>query len=219
LLAIGGASLVTLLTIGGALGLGPGAAMGDTDRSSDSAAQAADPSAPDTSTDPESPTDGSDSSGSDWLTVEDAPKDPEDSPHQSEPGLPPKSGKGERIVFDMSDQRVWLVDGSGQVERTYLVSGSLHDNLQPGTYEVYSKSPTAVSFDGNETMKYMVRFAHGENAAIGFHDVPRDPDGSLVQTKAELGEPQSAGCIRQWSDDAKALWNFADVDTKVVVTA
>lgn len=193
--------------------------MGDTDRSrDDSAAQAADASTPDTSTDPDPSTDGSDSSGSDWLTVEDAPKEREDSPHQAEPGLPAKSGKGERIVFDMSDQRVWLVDGSGQVERTYLVSGSLHDNLQPGTYEVYSKSPTAVSFNGDETMKYMVRFAHGANAAIGFHDVPRYADGSLVQTKAELGEPQSAGCIRQWTDDAKALWDFADVDTKVVVT-
>ena len=32
LLAIGGAGLVTLLTVGGALGFGPGAAMGDTDR-------------------------------------------------------------------------------------------------------------------------------------------------------------------------------------------
>ena len=34
----------------------------------------------------------------------------------------------------MSDQRVWLVNGRDKVTRTYLVSGSLHDNLDPGRY-------------------------------------------------------------------------------------
>jgi lipoprotein-anchoring transpeptidase ErfK/SrfK len=218
LLAIGGASLVTLLTIGGALGLGPGAAMGETKKDSDRALQSSSAADQDAAT-PDSGASGSDDSSSDWLTIDEAPKDAEDSPSEADPAVPARSGNGKRIVFDMSDQRVWLVDDSGAVERTYLVSGSLHDNLQPGTYAVFSKSMDALSFNNDETMKYMVRFAHGENAAIGFHDVPRDGDGDLVQTKADLGEPQSAGCIRQWVNDAKALWRFADVDTKVVVTA
>jgi lipoprotein-anchoring transpeptidase ErfK/SrfK len=76
-----------------------------------------------------------------------------------------------------------------------------------------------VSFDGRETMRFMVRFASGRNAPIGFHDIPRRPDGSLVETRTELGTPQSAGCIRQWGPDAKALWRFAPVGTSVVVTA
>jgi lipoprotein-anchoring transpeptidase ErfK/SrfK len=44
-------------------------------------------------------------------------------------------------------------------------------------------------------------------------------DGRLLQTRAQLGTPQSHGCIRQWLPDAKALWDFAPVGTKVVVTA
>ena len=52
----------------------------------------------------------------------------------------------------------------------------------------------------------MVRFAHGERAAIGFHDIPADHDGGLVQTRDQLGTPPSAGCIRQWRPDAVALW-------------
>jgi lipoprotein-anchoring transpeptidase ErfK/SrfK len=224
LVAIGGAGLITLLTVGGALGLGPGAAMGDTDRRgrdsagdtaqglptgsrSDPSADAGDSASPDSTT------------GDDWLTIDEAPATPDASDDQADTALPAGSGTGKRVVFDMSDQRVWLVGASGKVARTYLVSGSLHDNLEPGTYAVYSKSRNAVGFDHGETMKYMVRFAHGASAAIGFHDVPAYSDGTLVQTKAELGEPQSAGCIRQWADDAKALWKFADVDTKVVVTA
>jgi len=136
-----------------------------------------------------------------------------------DPPVPADSGDGKRIVFDQSDQRVWLVGDDDEVERTYLVSGSLYDNLFPGTYSVYSKSVQAWGVDDSGTMKYFVRFTHGTNgAAIGFHDIPID-DGQLVQTAAQLGTPQSHGCIRQLRDDAIALWDFAPVGTEVDVTA
>ena len=134
------------------------------------------------------------------------------------PTVPADSGQGRRIVFAMHDQRVWLVDADGEVQRTYLVSGSVTDNLHPGSYEVYSKSMDAIGVDDSGTMKYMVRFTHGANAAIGFHDIPV-LDGAKVQTRDELGTPQSHGCIRQWPPDAKALWEFAPVGTSVVVVA
>ena len=131
--------------------------------------------------------------------------------------MPFDSGEGRRVVFDQSAQRVWLVGDDGEALRTYLVSGSLDDNLEPGSYEVYSRSMRAWGIDGG-TMRYMVRFAHGETAAIGFHDIPYE-DGELMQTRAELGTPQSSGCVRQWRPDAKALWEFAPVGTPVEVVA
>lgn len=134
-----------------------------------------------------------------------------------EVAVPSKSGQGRRVVFDISEQRVWLVGGQGRVHRTYLVSGSKTDNLGPGRYEVYSRSRHAVSYTYEETMRFMVRFAHGETAAIGFHDIPRDQKGHRVQTREELGTPLSSGCIRQARPDAVALWKFADVGTDIVV--
>jgi lipoprotein-anchoring transpeptidase ErfK/SrfK len=137
------------------------------------------------------------------------------------PGVPVDSGTGRRVVFDMSDQRVWLVTpraGGDVALRTYLVSGSVTDNLAPGTYSVYSKSLQAWGVDDSGSMRYMVRFAHGSRAAIGFHDIPV-LDGELVQTRDDLGTPQSHGCIRQWRSDARALWRFAPRGTTVVVTA
>jgi hypothetical protein len=132
--------------------------------------------------------------------------------------VPAVSGTGKRVVFDMSDQRVWLVDADGKAERTYLVSGSLTDNLHPGTYAVYSKSRWATGIDDSGVMQYFVRFTHGANAAIGFHSIPTK-NGKALETRADLGTPESHGCIRQWLPDAKALWSFAPVGTKVVVTA
>jgi lipoprotein-anchoring transpeptidase ErfK/SrfK len=135
--------------------------------------------------------------------------------------LPASSGDGRRIVFSQSRQRVWLVDtssdGSDDVERTYLVSGSVQNNLQPGTYSVYSRSRWAVGVEDSGVMQYFVRFTQGPTgAAIGFHSIPTQDDVPL-QTRAQLGTPQSHGCIRQDLPDAIALWDFAPVGTNVVV--
>jgi len=118
----------------------------------------------------------------------------------------------------MSDQRVWLVSSRDRVRRTYLVSGSLTDNLDAGRYEVYSKSMNATGVDDSGTMKYMVRFAQGSRAPIGFHDIPV-LRGEKLQTVSQLGTPQSHGCVRQRRSDAQALWRFAPLGTTVVVLA
>ncbi|KRB74937.1 hypothetical protein ASE01_16285 [Nocardioides sp. Root190] len=134
-------------------------------------------------------------------------------------GLPADSGEGRRIVFSESLQRVWLVDDDEDVTRTYLVSGSVTDNLRTGTFAVFSRSRNAVGIDDSGTMEYFVRFTYGTGgSAIGFHTIPVD-DGKPVQTLKQLGTPLSHGCIRQERTNAIALWDFAPVGTTVVVTA
>ncbi|WP_141014069.1 L,D-transpeptidase [Nocardioides sambongensis] len=141
------------------------------------------------------------------------------------PALPADSGTGQRVVFSEGQQRVWLVDPRAKgadeegVVRSYLASGSVEDNLDPGTYQVFSRSRHAIGIDDSGTMEYFVRFTHGnEGAAIGFHSIPVD-DGEPVQTRAQLGTPLSHGCIRQARADAIALWRFAPTGSTVVVTA
>jgi hypothetical protein len=134
--------------------------------------------------------------------------------------VPASSGTGRRVVFSEHLQQVWLVGArDDKVHKTYLVSGSVTDNLQPGTYSVYSRSRHATGIDDSGVMEYFVRFTQGPTgAAIGFHSIPTK-HGRPLQTAAQLGTAQSHGCIRQWKPDAIALWRFAPVGTKVVVVA
>jgi lipoprotein-anchoring transpeptidase ErfK/SrfK len=134
--------------------------------------------------------------------------------------LPARSGDGRRIVYSISRQRVWLVRGGRQVERTYLVSGDLGQPAS-GTYRVYSKSRHTRSAVSPERMEHMVRFAHGRHtgAPIGFHSIPvHISTGRSAQRLSQLGTPLSAGCVRQGPQDAAHLWRFASVGAKVVVT-
>jgi lipoprotein-anchoring transpeptidase ErfK/SrfK len=133
--------------------------------------------------------------------------------------VPAASGTGRRIVFSQGLQHVWLVGTNEAVKRSYPVSGSVTDNLQPGSYSVYSRSRWATGVEDSGVMQYFVRFTQGPTgAAIGFHTIPTQ-NGVPLQTTAQLGTAESHGCIRQRTPDAIALWNYAPVGTKVVVVA
>jgi len=135
------------------------------------------------------------------------------------PKLPTDSGHGRRVVFDQSDQRVWLVASGGDVERSYLVTGSKWDNLRPGSYRVKSKTRQARTYGGGGTFEYFVKFAQGQTAAIGFHAVTVRNNGTLVYGRTDLGKARTPGCVEAMRADAAALWDFAPVGTSVVVTA
>ena len=124
------------------------------------------------------------------------------------------------IVYGRGDQRVWLVEADGTLFDTYLVSGR-ETRPDPGRYKVFSKSRHTRAYSGGITMEYMVRFTRlpGSGAAIGFHDIPVDRDGTPLQTEEELGQYRSAGCVRQSEEKAIQLYEWASVGTRVVVLA
>ena len=135
------------------------------------------------------------------------------------PPLPTHSGQGRRIVFDQSDQRVWLVAADGETKRSYLVTGSKWDNLRPGSYGVKSKIRHARTYRGGGTFEYFVKFAEGRTSAIGFHAVTVRNNGTLVYARDDVGTARTPGCVEAMPEDARALWEFAPVGTKVIVTA
>lgn len=65
-----------------------------------------------------------------------APKAPR-SKHPA--ALPPRTGVGQRVVYSLGRERVWLVDQGDTVRRTFGVSPSTVDPA-PGTYRVTSRS-------------------------------------------------------------------------------
>jgi hypothetical protein len=130
------------------------------------------------------------------------------------PPAPPNSGTGRRIVYSNSQQRVWLVEDSNGVSHSWLVSGR-RGMPAPGTYHVYSKAVSSTS--GTLTLPYTVRFAWGTTLPIAFHGIPLRPDGTPIQTDAELGQYRSHGCVRMAQAAAHTLYDWAPIGTTVVV--
>ncbi len=132
--------------------------------------------------------------------------------------LPADSGVGRRIVYSQHRGHVWVVGADGRVVRDYPVTGRI-GRPSPGSYRVFSKSPTAVNPTAKVRFDLMVRFAHGiTGAAIGFHTIPRWYDGRPIQRVDQLGQMIGAGgCVRQSKADARWLYRWASVGDRVVV--
>ena len=133
------------------------------------------------------------------------------------PPVPAKSGRGRRIVYSNRQQRVWVINSENEVIRSFLVSGMLG---QPGkgTFTVFSKSPSSFSPEfAGVTFRYMTRFAIGRNGGnVGFHEIPTRY-GKTMQTVDELGTFKGSGCLRSSTQDARFIYQWATLGTKVVV--
>ncbi len=131
------------------------------------------------------------------------------------PALPGNSGAGRRVVYSNSQQRIWLVESNGIVSNSYLVSGR-RGAPPPGTYAIASKSP--MSSAGSLRLPYMSRFYRASSGKwIGFHGIPLRPDGTPIQTDAQLGTPLSHGCVRMNQQSVKVVYDWTPVGTTVVV--
>lgn len=136
--------------------------------------------------------------------------------------VPPSSGTGRRIVWGKLANRVWLVDATNTAVRDFPVT-DLDWKTPVGNYSVLKKSRRAYSSNaaGTLTLNYFVPFFRRCSTCglIGFHAIPVTAAGSPIQPESALGSEayHSEGCIRSAALDARALYDFSAVGTKVVV--
>ncbi|MET8244739.1 hypothetical protein ABZV31_10155 [Streptomyces sp. NPDC005202] len=122
--------------------------------------------------------------------------------------LPQGSGTGERVVYSVDDDRVWLVGAGSRVENTFKVTPGSVDPL-PGTYAVTSRSNAVTGTDGTP-IEHVVRFTSVSGVVIGFSAAV---DGSTPTPAPTV----KTGGIRESRADGEAMWMFATIGQKVVV--
>ncbi|MGJ5753907.1 hypothetical protein FB563_2052 [Streptomyces puniciscabiei] len=122
--------------------------------------------------------------------------------------VPRGSGTGERVVYSVDDDRVWLVDGTNRLERSFKVAPGTVDP-PPGIYWVTSRSSATTGTDG-VPVEHVVRFTSVNGLTIGF--------SAAVAQRAAAADPSGrTGGIRETRADGDAMWMFATVGVKVVV--
>jgi lipoprotein-anchoring transpeptidase ErfK/SrfK len=121
---------------------------------------------------------------------------------------------GKRIIYSIGQQRVVLVDETNTAFADFRVSGNL-SLPKPGIYHVMNKKHPGRS--GDLTLPYFTGFAWGPSADIGFHGIPLRPDGTPIQSEAQLGQPLSHGCVRMIEWWAHWIYDWAPIGTPVEV--
>ncbi|MHC5904079.1 hypothetical protein ACVNF4_09280 [Streptomyces sp. S6] len=143
----------------------------------------------------------------DAITRATSSKAPRDKRHPD--ALPVNSGAGQRVVYSLDDDRVWLVDENGKATRTFRVyPGGL--DPKPGLYVVSSRAGAVTATDGTR-IEHVVRFAETKDGmAIGFSAAV---SGALPEADTMV----RSGGIRETRVDGNAMWDFATVGRRVMV--
>jgi len=124
------------------------------------------------------------------------------------PGLYP----GKYIEVDLSEQKMYLWEGSN-LASTYIVSTGKWSTPTPvGTRYIQSKSDRAYSAKYNLYMPWWSSLGEG----YGIHELPEWANGTK-EGEAHLGTPVSHGCIRLGVGSAEAVYNWAPIDTPVYI--
>ncbi|MFD3475012.1 hypothetical protein [Streptomyces sp. NPDC058695] len=122
--------------------------------------------------------------------------------------VPEQSGTGARVVYSVSDDRVWLIAEGGKAQRTFKVTPSTV-NPPAGKYLVTSRSAAITGSDG-VPIEHVVRFANVDGVTIGFSAAV---DGSMPAPDPA----KKTGGIRERRADGDAMWEFATIGKKIVV--
>jgi hypothetical protein len=127
--------------------------------------------------------------------------------------LPASSGAGKRMVYSLSKARIWLVGADEKVQVTaQVVPGTV--TPPAGTYAVSKRISNNQSAD-RVAVQYEVlwgpksdttKFAMEAVASLGGDQLPPKPEAKT-------------GGVRLTQNDALAVWQFAQLQTQVVVVA
>lgn len=123
--------------------------------------------------------------------------------------FPPK-----RIEIDISKQRLYAWEGDTQVHRFVVSTGLPGQDTAAGHFKVLDKIPMAYSSVWRLKMPHWLGIYYVGGIENGIHALPIRPDGS-VMWGGLLGQRASYGCIILSTKDAKTLYNWAEVGTKV----
>lgn len=122
--------------------------------------------------------------------------------------IPKDSGTGVRVVYALQARRVWLVGADEQPKRTFKVTPS-SVSPTPGSYRVTSRSSSITGSDG-VPIENVVVFDTDKDVVFGF-------SAAVNGSKPNPDASKRTGGIRERRDDGAALWNFASMQTRVVV--
>ncbi len=130
------------------------------------------------------------------------------------PAPAPQSSSNKRIVIDLSEQRMYVYQ-DGQLLWKWVVStGMPGADTIPGNFSVLTKIPNAYAYTWGLQMPYWLGIYWAGSLQNGIHALPILPNGQLLW-EGYLGQRVSYGCIILSTENARTLYNWAEIGTPV----
>jgi hypothetical protein len=127
--------------------------------------------------------------------------------------LPASSGTGKRMVYSLSKARIWLVGADNKVQMSaQVVPGTVTPTA--GTYAVSKRISNNQSADRVAVQYEVLWGPKGDTTKFAMEAV-----ASLAGDQMPPKPEAKTGGVRLTQNDALAVWQFAALQTQVVVVA
>ncbi|MGI5915647.1 MAG: tetratricopeptide repeat protein [Anaerolineae bacterium] len=122
-----------------------------------------------------------------------------------------------RIEVNLTTRIVEVYENN-EVVRTYLsCTGRSTAPTVPGRYEIQSKMPMAYGSQWDLNMPWWLGIYWAGGSENGFHALPILSNGTVLW-RGYLGQGCSFGCIVLDTEDAKELYDWAEIGTVVIIS-
>jgi LysM repeat protein len=138
-------------------------------------------------------------------------------PGGSSPGpspAPQPSVSNKRIVIDLSEQHMYVYQDGGLLYSWVTSTGMPGAATIPGHFQVLNKLPNAYAYTWGLQMPYWLGIYWAGSLQNGIHALPIMADGRILWD-GYLGQPVSYGCVILSTENARTLYNWAEVGTPV----
>jgi len=125
-------------------------------------------------------------------------------------------GGGKRILIDLSEQHLYAYRGEELVYSFVASTGKPGAGTRAGTFRVLDKYPNAYASTWGLQMPHWLGIYWAGGLENGIHALPILANGQRLWA-GYLGAPVSFGCIILGVNEARLLYNWAEVGTPVVI--
>jgi LysM repeat protein len=125
------------------------------------------------------------------------------------------TGQGKEILVDISEQHLYAYQDNKLVF-SLVASTGIGNSTRIGTFKVLDKIPRAYSNSFNIWMPYWMGIYYSGTLENGIHGLPLLMNGVELWGNL-LGRPATYGCIEMKTSEAKALYDWAEIGTRVII--
>jgi LysM repeat protein len=128
---------------------------------------------------------------------------------------PAPAGGGKRILIDISEQHLYAYRGEMLVY-SFVASTGMSNSTRTGTFQVLDRIPNAYASTWDLQMPYWLGIYWAGSLENGIHALPILSNGQRLW-EGYLGTPVSFGCIILGTEEARLLYEWAEVGTPVII--
>jgi LysM repeat protein len=129
---------------------------------------------------------------------------------------PSGTGGGKRVVIDLSEQHLYAYQGGTLVYSFVASTGMPGARTIPGGFHVLDKIPNAYASTWGLQMPHWLGIYWAGSLENGIHALPILSNGQRLW-EGHLGTPVSYGCVILGTEEARMLYEWAEVGMPVVI--